>query len=71
MADDGARTLAAQLGAKPPAGIAGLDAEHLRDLAEAVHEARRMQAAELAAASERAYGQIPRLLRGPIRRIFG
>ena len=63
--------LEAQLGAKPPAGLCALADQDLEGLAEAVAEARRAQAAELAAAGEKAYAQIPWLLRGPIRKIMG
>jgi hypothetical protein len=65
------RGLEAQLGARAPEGLARLDAEHQRDLLAAVQEARRRQAAELEAASEQALRHIPRLLRGPIRRVMG
>ena len=40
-------------------------------LADSVQAARRRQAAELAAAGEQALGHVPRLLRGPIRKIVG
>lgn len=63
--------LEAQLGAKPPAGLASLAAEELKDLADAIAGARRAQAAELHTAGEKAYAQIPWLLRGPIRKIIG
>jgi hypothetical protein len=69
--EDGLRGLETQLGARPPAGFARLDAEHQRDLLAAVEDARRRQAAELEAASEQALRHIPKLLRGPIRRVIG
>ena|GEM_PF-1581933 len=65
------RALEARLGGRLPASIARLPAEALRELEAVVAEARRRQAAELHAAGERAYSHIPRLLRGPIRRIVG
>jgi hypothetical protein len=40
------------------------------DLAAAIRDAKRRQAAALAAAGEQALGLIPRILRGPIRRLF-
>lgn len=46
------------------------DAE-LSHLAEAVQAARRRQARALHEAGERALGHIPRLLRGPIRKVVG
>jgi hypothetical protein len=59
-----------QLGAKPPRGLSRLSEAELRDLAEALESARHAQAAELRAAGEKAYSQIPWLLRGPIRKIM-
>jgi sRNA-binding protein len=63
--------LRAQLNGKVPAGLLELDHEHIEHLADAVHEARRRQAKALAEAGERALSHVPRLLRGPIRRIVG
>jgi hypothetical protein len=71
MADDPLRPLAAQLRAPPPPGLACLRPEQLEDLANAVRDARRHQAAALAAAGEQALGHIPRLLRGPVRKFLG
>jgi hypothetical protein len=53
-----------------PAGIRQLTDAQRQDLAEAIVDARRRQAAALAEAGERAFGHIPRLFRGPIRRMF-
>jgi hypothetical protein len=53
-----------------PAGLRGLTDAQRRDLADAIADARRRQAAALADAGEQAFGHIPRLLRGPIRRMF-
>lgn len=63
--------LESQLQAKPPEGLSPLTGEELEDLAGAVREARHRQAAELQAAGEKAFGHIPRLLRGPIRKVMG
>jgi hypothetical protein len=68
---EGARLLEEQLRAQPPSAILELDDEHLRDLAAAVREARHRQAAELARAGDKALGLIPRMLRGPVRRMLG
>lgn len=65
------RALQEQLGGKVPAGLAELEPEHLEHLAGAVQEARRRQGQALAQAGERALSHIPRVLRGPIRRIAG
>lgn len=68
--NDGARLLQAQLRARPPSAVLELDDEHLRDLAEAVRQARHRQAAELAQAGDKALSVIPRVLRGPVRRVL-
>jgi hypothetical protein len=71
LSDEAFQALLRQLGGSAPDGLKQLDAEQLRDLAEAVREARHRQAAALADAGDRALGHIPRLLRVPIRRIVG
>jgi hypothetical protein len=71
MAEDELRILEAELRRPVPAGVAALDAEHLRHLTAAVREARHRQAAELEAAGEQALAHIPRLLRGPLRKALG
>jgi hypothetical protein len=53
-----------------PDGLRGLTEAEREDLAEAIRDARHRQAAALAEAGEQAFGHIPRLLRGPIRRMF-
>jgi hypothetical protein len=63
--------LEAQLGSEPPAGLARLDPDELGDLTAAIRDARRRQAAEIDAVGDRALSFVPRLLRGPIRRIVG
>ena len=63
--------LTAQLGQTPPSGLRALTDEQLLDLAAAVEAARHRQAASLAEAANRALGRIPRLLRGPVRKIVG
>ena len=65
------KALALQLGAKPPKGLSALSEDELEDLVDAVRDARHRQAAELQAAGEKAFGHIPRLLRGPIRKVTG
>lgn len=70
MRQDGLAELEAQLHAAPPAGLARLAGADLEHLAAAIREARTRQAAELDAAGEHAFRYIPRLLRGPIRRVL-
>lgn len=59
-----------ELAASPPSGLGRLTPEQRDDLAGAIREAKRRQAAALAAAGEQALALIPRLLRRPIRRLF-
>lgn len=68
---DALSALRAQLGAAAPEGLGGLSDDELRDLITAVDDARRRQSRALGEAGERALGHIPRLLRGPVRRIVG
>jgi len=65
------RELESQLRAKPPKALSSLSEEELENLAGAVRESRRRQAAELQAAGDKAFRHIPRLLRGPIRKVMG
>ncbi len=67
----GRQALEAQLGARIPKGVGALADDDLEDLARAVREARRRQAQALAEAGERALSRIPRLLRGPVRKVAG
>lgn len=71
MSDDAFTTLSAQLRAPLPDALRGLSDDELADLSSAVADARHRQAAALAEAGDRALSHIPRLLRGPIKRIAG
>jgi hypothetical protein len=71
MARKGLEELRTQLGGDVPPAVAKLSDTQLRDLADAIHEARRRQARAFAEAGERALDRVPRLLRGPIRKIAG
>ena len=64
----GAEALREELGVAPPKGLASAEAA---DLAELVREARVRQARELRAAINATYDHIPRLLRGPLRKLLG
>lgn len=68
---DALSALHAQLGAAAPDGLTQLSDDELFDLTAAVGEARRRQKRALAEAGDRALSHIPRLLRGPVRRIVG
>ena len=56
---------------EPPPGCAALSDADLADLAGAVQAARERQRAELHAAIDAAYRHVPRLLRGPLRKLVG
>lgn len=71
MSDKDWGYLREQLRAEPPAGVAALPSENLRHLADAIGAARRRQAEALAEAGDQAFGYVPRLLRGPIRKLLG
>lgn len=71
MSQDGFKVLAAELRDTPPSSLSQLGDEQLRDLTDAVREARHRQAAELATAGDQALSHIPKLLRIPIRRVLG
>jgi hypothetical protein len=70
VSEEGLRALEKELRGRAPASVASLDDQALRDLGEAIRAARHAQAAELAAAGDRALAFIPRLLRGPIMRVL-
>ncbi len=59
-----------ELAASPPAGVGRLTPDQQDDLAQAIRDAKHRQAAALATAGEQALGLIPRILRGPVRRLF-
>lgn len=71
MSDDAFTTLSDQLRGPAPEGLRELSDDELADLSAAVAEARHRQAAALAEAGDRALSHIPRLLRGPIKRVVG
>ncbi|MEO6859266.1 MAG: hypothetical protein ABI323_11895 [Solirubrobacteraceae bacterium] len=63
--------LCTRLGGDAPEGLRALSAAQLKDLNKAISEARRRQGHALAAAGDRALSHVPRVLRGPIRKITG
>jgi hypothetical protein len=72
MSKDAAiHALKQQLGAAPPPGLAVLSEDQLQDLTAAIADARRRQGEALKEAGDRALGRIPRLLRGPVRKVAG
>jgi hypothetical protein len=60
-----------QLRSDPPSAVVALAEEDLHHLAEAIRTARARQAAALEHAADQGFSYVPRLLRGPIRRIVG
>jgi hypothetical protein len=68
---EGMQALERELRGPVPSGLAELDSEHLHHLAQAVAEAKRRQAAEIAAAGDQALKHVPRLLRVAIRKVMG
>ncbi len=60
-----------QLRSDPPSALLALAEEDLHHLAEAIRSARARQAAALEQAADQGWSYVPRLLRGPIRRIVG
>jgi hypothetical protein len=71
MSTDRLKALDEQLGAPAPRALAELTDAQVRDLADSIRAARHAQAAELAAAGEQALRHIPKLLRGPVRKVVG
>ena len=64
--------LASELGAKPPKGVTErLTEEETDRLAQTIRAARDHQRRQLQEAGEAAFKHIPRLLRGPIRKVVG
>jgi hypothetical protein len=63
--------LSAALGAPPPVSLRDADPAAVATLAGAIRQAHEHQEAELVAATDRAFEHIPRLLRGPVRRLLG
>jgi hypothetical protein len=68
---DALNELRRQLGGDVPPGLERLSEAELRDLAHAIRDARHREGEALAASGERALARVPRLLRGPIRKVVG
>lgn len=64
-------TLATELRGPVPAGLRRLSPGEIEHLAAAIAEARHRQAAAIAAAAEQGLRFVPRLLRGPVRKVLG
>ena len=71
-AKEASAALAGELCQKPPAGLRkALEREELDDLADAIRAQRRRQTAALRAAGDQALGNLPWVVRGPVKRIVG
>jgi hypothetical protein len=70
MGATGMRALRRELEGPVPRSLAALEDEDLEDLARALRERREHQSAALAKATEDSLGFVPRLLRGPLRRVL-
>ena len=71
MADDALNGLERELCAPVPPGLRELGEAELRDLTTAIAGERHRQAAALAAAGDQALGQLPRMIRIPIKKLLG
>jgi hypothetical protein len=71
VANEALNELRRQLGGDVPAGLTRLSEAELRDLTHAIRDARHREGEALAASGERALERVPRLLRGPIRKVVG
>ena len=71
MTEGALAALRNELGGKPPKAVAALDDEHLQALADAIAKAKQRQARALEKATDEAFDNLPRLLRGPVRKILG
>ncbi|HLJ03932.1 MAG TPA: hypothetical protein VKT31_10850 [Solirubrobacteraceae bacterium] len=69
--DDALARLERELRSPAPAGVRAVRAGDLEHLAAAIAEARHRQAAAIGAAAERGLRFVPRLLRGPVRKMVG
>jgi hypothetical protein len=69
--DGAVAALAEALGSQPPASLRDADPAAVATLATAVRAAHEHQEEQLVDATDRAFEHIPRLLRGPVRRLLG
>ncbi|MCG8918392.1 hypothetical protein L6E12_21650 [Actinokineospora sp. PR83] len=66
--DESVALLRTRFGGRLPESVEALDEAAVRDLADALHSARRRQRAELDESTEASLAQLPKVLRGLIRR---
>ncbi len=64
------RDLEDELGGRPPAGLDALTDVQLRAFTDLLHDCKRRQSEGLQAAVEQALEIVPRMCRGPVRKIL-
>ncbi|EWC60495.1 hypothetical protein UO65_4163 [Actinokineospora spheciospongiae] len=69
--DESVALLRARFGGRLPESVEALDEAAVRDLADALHSARRRQRVELEESTEASLAQLPGVLRALIRRVLG
>lgn len=70
MTSDARQVLERELGERAPDGLSTLTDEELTDLADLLHDAKQRQSEALEGAIEEALGIVPRLVRGPVRKVL-
>ncbi|MDQ6751802.1 MAG: hypothetical protein M3Z33_13760 [Actinomycetota bacterium] len=70
MTADAVRRLEAELGGRVPEGLETLTDGELADVGDRLRDTKRRQSQALDAAIEEALEIVPRLLRGPVRKIL-
>lgn len=70
MTSEGARILEAELDGRPPDGLHALGEGELTDLAKRLRKAKQRQSRALEVGIDEALEIVPRIVRGPVRRIL-
>lgn len=65
------RDIERQLGATAPPGLTALGTDALKQLGDALHDARKAQRRQMAAATESSLQHVPFLLRGAVKKVLG
>lgn len=70
MSDRALRALGAELGGRPPASLEAIADKDLRAFTVLLRDAKQRQSEALEAATEEALEIVPRIVRGPVRKIL-
>lgn len=70
MTSDARRALQRELDGMVPDGLSTLTDEELTDLADLLHDMKQRQSQALDVAIEETLGIVPRLVRGPVRKVL-